>query len=113
MGTRKIHIDSLVCERDDGVFSPEEQRRYEDLRHEMQQGLEEIRELTNGYSFRVTGDTSSILAIAEWITLERRCCSFFDFELEVEPQGGPVWVRQTGGEGVKEFLQTEIAARRS
>lgn len=40
--------------------------------------------------------------------LERVCCSFFRFELKAGRQEEPVWLRITGGEGVKEFLKTQF-----
>jgi hypothetical protein len=45
----------------------------------------------------------SLAGVAEWIALERRCCPFFRFQLDVEGETGPVWLRLTGA-GVKEFL---------
>ena len=32
------------------------------------------------------------------VDLERLCCSFFDFVIEVERDGGPVWLRMTDGD---------------
>ncbi|HEY9710052.1 MAG TPA: hypothetical protein V6D48_17730, partial [Oculatellaceae cyanobacterium] len=48
------------------------------------------------------------LAIAKFIENERLCCPFFRFGLDVEPNSGPLWLRLTGGEGVKEILQTTL-----
>ena len=48
------------------------------------------------------------MAIAKFIENERLCCPFFNFGLEVEPNSGPLWLRLTGGEGVKEILQTTL-----
>jgi hypothetical protein len=32
------------------------------------------------------------------VDLERLCCSFFDFVIEVERDGSPVWLRMTDGD---------------
>ena len=64
-----------------------------------------IKELPDGYGLRFPGEPALCLEAAEFITLESRCCPFFRFELEVEPNGGPLWLRLTGGEGVKQFLE--------
>ena len=77
----------------------------------MRIAFQEMKELPDGFAFRFTSDTSVIVNLAEWITLERRCCSFFNFSLAVERDDGPMWLSLTGGEGVKEFLQAEISAR--
>ncbi len=57
------------------------------------------------------GSTSrkvSIVELATWIDDERRCCPFLDLAIEKEPQDGPLWLRLTGPEGVKEFLKAEL-----
>ncbi len=48
------------------------------------------------------------LAVAEFITLERLCCPFFEFGFEVERDGGPLWLRITGGEDAKWVLRVEL-----
>ena len=101
----------MGCQRDTGAFNLEESERYNSLRDGMRSAFQEMKELPDGFAFRFPSDPAVIVNLAEWITLERRCCSFFNFALGVEPDDGPVWLSLTGGEGVKEFLQTEISAR--
>jgi hypothetical protein len=43
-------------------------------------------------------------------TLERRCCPFFNLQIEAEPNDGPIWLRMTGATGAKEFIRSEIGA---
>src|SRR5260370_18526985 len=74
------------------------------LLHSSQQ---EFRELPSGYAVRLPGEASIIHDAAEYITLERLCCPFFDFALEAEREGGPVWLTLTGREGVKELARME------
>lgn len=69
----------------------------------------EIRELPDGYAFRLPAGTEILLKTAEFISLERLCCPFLGFALEVEPEGGPVWLRLTGREGVKAFIREEVS----
>src|SRR5262245_58164833 len=68
----------------------------------------EVRELSNGYSVRLSGDGSTIRDVAEYITLERLCCPFFDFALQARRESGPVWLTLTGRQGVKEFARIEF-----
>ena len=71
--------------------------------------IQEIRELDNGFAFRL-GDSPDLLAkLGEFIALERLCCPFFGFAIEVEPEGGAVWLKLTGREGVKPFIKAEIS----
>ena len=69
---------------------------------------EERRELDNEYAFRLLSQKISLLEIAEWVKLERRCCPFCNLQIEAEPNDGPIWLRMTGAAGVKEFIRSEI-----
>ncbi|HYN23230.1 MAG TPA: hypothetical protein VE078_19885 [Thermoanaerobaculia bacterium] len=66
----------------------------------------EIRELPDGYSFRLPNDM--VLKVADFIFKERLCCPFFGFALQVEPEGGALWLSLTGRDGVKPFIRAEI-----
>jgi hypothetical protein len=69
----------------------------------------EIRELSDGYAFRLPNESDTLLKTTEFISLERLCCPFLGFFLEVGPEGGPVWLRLTGREGVKPFIREEVS----
>lgn len=90
------------------ALSPEQRQRHAVLSGQLLQTAVEVKELQNGYAFRYVSDRQTWLAAAEYVDLERRCCPFFAFALECEPAGGPVWLRLTGREGVKEFLAAQI-----
>ena len=111
MATDINDTSPIACQRDAGAFDLEESERYKSLMEGMRSAIQEMKELPDGFAFRFPSDPHVIVDLAEWITLERRCCSFFKFALRVEPDDRPVWLSITGGEGVKEFLQTEISAR--
>ena len=64
-------------------------------------------ELPDGYAFRFRADQYPLLAA--FIANERLCCPFFQFTLEVTPAQGPLWLRLTGGDGVKEFIRAEFS----
>ena len=70
--------------------------------------VEEVRELPDGYAFRLANETELLLKVADFLAKERLCCPFFGFSLQIEPEGGPVWLSLTGREGVKPFIQAEI-----
>ena len=103
----KVENESpITCQL--GAFTAEQSERYETVRQHMRAAVQEVRALPDGYAFRFSAQPSTILTVAEFITFERLCCRFFNFVLEVEPEDGPLWLRLTGGEGVKEFLQFEL-----
>ncbi len=68
--------------------------------------VEAVHALPDGYAFRFASEPGRLLALAEFIEHERLCCPFYTFALEVAPAGGPFWMKLTGGEGVKDFIQT-------
>jgi hypothetical protein len=68
------------------------------------------RELPDGYAFELPNESDTLLTVAEFISLERLCCPFFGFGLEIEREGGSVWLKLTGRQGVKPFILAEIGA---
>jgi len=71
--------------------------------------VQEIRELPDGFAFRLPAESAMILKAAEFITLERLCCPFFTFGVQLEGENGPLWLKLTGQGEVKQFLQTEFS----
>jgi len=90
-----------------GLTAAERQKQQE-LQNQIFSGTPTLRELKNGYAVGLPSTKENILAVAEFISLERVCCSFFHFDLEVGQADEPLWLRITGGDGVKEFLKTEL-----
>jgi len=79
------------------------------MSRELFSNLKEIRDLPDGYEVRL--DASDVIVkAAEFVALERLCCPFLNFSIEVEAESGPVCLRLTGREGVKEFIREEINA---
>lgn len=106
MEKHEQHESPLVCNL--GAMNAEERMRYQAVSTQVQRSVQEIVELPNGYALRHTPEASTIALVAEFIALERLCCPFLDFALEVEREGGPVWLRLTGREGVQDFLRAEL-----
>lgn len=69
---------------------------------------QEVQDLPNGFAIRFLNEQGRFLALAKFIENERLCCPFFNFTLELEPNNGPLWLRLTGAEGVKEILQITL-----
>lgn len=68
----------------------------------------ETKPLPDGYAFQFPGSDSVIARLFQFIEVERQCCPFFQFELSFAPQNGPVWLKLTGEEGVKAFIESEL-----
>jgi len=60
----------------------------------------------DGYAFRFEPDAFGDLA--RFVSNERKCCPFLTFQLVVSAAEGPVWLRLTGAEGTREFLDAEL-----
>jgi hypothetical protein len=58
--------------------------------------------LPNGFAFRF--DIDALEPVARFVANERKCCPFVDFDIRVEHDGGPVWLRMAGPEGTREVL---------
>lgn len=93
---------------DMSAIEPERRSEHMATIGELFRAVEEVRELTHGYAFRLTPEPEVLLTAAKFIALEKLCCPFFGFALEVEPEGGAVWLSLTGREGVKPFIMAEI-----
>lgn len=92
-----------------GVFDREQRTRYEALARRLFSACRRIRELADGYAFELAGDADAFMAAAQWITLERICCPFLQFELSL-PSGGNATLMLRGPAGVKVFLRGEFGS---
>lgn len=90
------------------ALSPEERQRHHELTMKLAEARLDTKELADGYAFRLGGEMVSVAELAEWVTAERKCCPFFDFEIEAERDGGPLWLKLRGRDGVKAFIQSEF-----
>lgn len=83
-------------------------QRKEAITHELFRHTEEITELDNGFAFRFSAFDPWAERILAFIAEERRCCPFFQFELIVEPDDGPVSLHLRGSDEVKAFVLGEL-----
>lgn len=86
-------------------------RRRAGLARGLAGAIGEVRELEDGYAFRLPSDDRWIARAARFMVTERRCCPFFRFELVVESNGGPTWLRLRGGSEVKEYVAALMPER--
>lgn len=108
--TSKSHVEKVspfACVMD--AIEPSKRQQHLAAAKHLFGSVEEIRELPDGYAFHLPNESDVLLKVAEFISLERLCCPFFGFSLEVEPEGGAAWLHLTGREGVKPFIREEIS----
>jgi hypothetical protein len=93
------------------ALSPAERKRHFDELGPALRALKTgMRELPNGYAFRLPGDAKTLQLAAEWAAGERACCPFVDIDLKLEREGGPLWLTLSGREGTKQFIEADGAA---
>lgn len=90
------------------ALTGEQKKRIVELVKQLKAKTLEVKELPDGFAFRYKPDSETVRDAAEFITYERACCPFFEFELSVEREGGPLWLRLRGREGVKDFIRIEF-----
>lgn len=100
--------DPVVLACDLNALTREQRHRHQAVLAQLRESVQEVRELEAGYSFRYPAEGAVILLLAEFVSLERLCCPFLSFTLEVKAQRAPVWLSLTGVEGVKLFLRAEL-----
>lgn len=68
----------------------------------------DVQPVENGLQLRFDAAPGVLADIARVIDLERQCCRFLRFQLDVHPDGGPVLLELTGPEGTADFLGAEL-----
>jgi hypothetical protein len=67
-------------------------------------------ETPDGFSFEFPA--SEYAAVARFVALERLCCPFLGFTVDVSADHGPLRLYLTGPAGVKPFIRAELGLRR-
>ena len=82
--------------------------RYHDLVSRLCAAMWDRRELPDGYSYSLDSSQITLQEVSEWIAMERLCCPFLIFQLEVAGEASGLTMR--GPDGVKALLQAEFPA---
>ena len=100
----------LACEL--AAMDDKQRARYRVVVEQVESSALSTQPVPGGVAIRYTADPDTILRLAEFVTLERLCCPFFDFDIRLGAGATEVELQITGGPGVQEFLQAEIQSRR-
>lgn len=95
---------TIACKLMDREF----RQRKDAITHELFRHAVEITELDDGFAFRFPAFAPWAARILAFVAEERQCCPFFQFELIVAPDDGPVSLRLRGSEEVKAFVLGEL-----
>ncbi|TMI08893.1 hypothetical protein E6H34_03640 [Candidatus Bathyarchaeota archaeon] len=90
------------------ALDQDQRKRHDILTRNLLAKHVEIEELADGYGLRFPNDRSLFTALSEWATLEQLCCPFLTLTIESQHDQGPIWLRVSGRDGVKDFLRAEL-----
>src|SRR6266481_4532398 len=88
------------------AISTSERPRYNDLVKRLRVSVQDRNELTDGYAYKLDTKKISLSEVAEWITMERLCCPFLAFQLDVVNETSRLTMR--GPDGAKAILREEF-----
>jgi hypothetical protein len=96
----------LACNMN--AFDADQRVRYGELKRTLFPRAARITFLENGLEIAHKADARTILELAEFATLERLCCPFFTFNLEIAPNQAGSKLTLTGPDGTATFLRHEL-----
>jgi hypothetical protein len=82
------------------------QERRNGLLRRVGEAVLEVKELGDGYAYRFPSDSDWLIELANLIALERQCCPFLKFSIQVGPGDGAIWLELSGPASTKEFLNS-------
>lgn len=90
------------------AISAADRPRYNELMHKLRNSVQDRRELPDGYAFRIDDKSMAVTEVAEWICMERLCCPFLTFQLEVKGTNAFTELSLRGPSGAKAILEAEF-----
>jgi hypothetical protein len=90
------------------ALDPQQRKRHDLLTKDLLAKHLAIEELPDGYGIRFPYNLSLFTSLSEWATLEQLCCPFLTLTLELQRDQGPIWLKASGEDGVKDFLRAEL-----
>jgi hypothetical protein len=90
-----------------GAIGVADRPRYSDLVARLRAALASQSELPDGYTYTLDTARITLPEVAEWIGMERLCCPFLTFQIDVLA-GGATQLTLRGPQGVKAILQVEF-----
>jgi hypothetical protein len=90
------------------ALNPSERSEHKQLTDKLVMHRKKIVETDNGYEFQFDPSEISLAELSRWVFAEGRCCSFFDFHIDLEQAGSLLCLRLTGENGIKSFIRSEF-----
>lgn len=101
----KASEKGFYCDR--SALTPAQLKRKIELGRALRASIRHTRELPDGFEFELSNG-ATVRDAAEWASMERLCCPFFDISLQLTRDKGPTLLRLGGKPGVKQFIHAEF-----
>ena len=102
-------MNSIPLACDMNVFTPAQREAHIQNTRQLYGTVQAIHEMPIGYKFLFPCNSETIAKLAEFITNERLCCPFLEFDLKIRPNDQPISLTLSGPEGTHEFLREEFS----
>ena len=86
------------------ALTSEQRKELEQIGQHVISAIDASRELKDGYAFRVDPRKASLIEVAGWLDLWRRCCPFYEFQIDLHAADARVWLSVKGRPGVKQYI---------
>ena len=111
----KLSTDAPMTAADEAglaclLTDAEIRKRRAAIQPEFKQGVKAVKELPDGYEFQFSGNPKWIRMLSAFIEYESHCCPFWTFSLKVSEKSGPIYLRLTGSQDAKRFLNAQMNA---
>jgi hypothetical protein len=70
--------------------------------------IQEVKNLSDGYAFRLQENSDTIRRLFDFVALDRICCPFVLHTIVVGAKGEAVWLHLTGYGETKHFITSEF-----
>ena len=86
------------------ALTSEQRKQLEQLGEHVISAITASRELKDGYAFSVDPQKASLMDVAQWLEVWRRCCPFYEFQIDFYAADASIWLSVKGRPGVKEYI---------
>lgn len=99
-----IPSNQLVCK----LIGAELAEKKELLKTEILSLVKEVDEVDNGYILKFEDKDDMLLKLMDYLMIEKECCPFFVFDLNIQPNSNGISLKISGQEGAKDMLKPLI-----
>ena len=98
-------VPSIACNLKG--MTAEQRKQLQHCAEHVTAAITNSRELKDGYAFHIDPQKASLLDVAQWLDLWRRCCPFYEFRIDYHAADAGVWLEVKGRPGVKEYIPVD------